>query len=250
MSRVEVDPERVREEILEVSSPSISKKEYQEKVESLAEEAMESYPENPIHEKVFEVADQWVSEYDCPLAAILHHSQSKPSNLKPFVEGSNSDGILSGLAFIHLERDIQREVWSRRRNSMEELVDELLDEYSNVSGIHVLHPPRAQDADRLEIVVQTPDAQSVGREPEKYQKHTFVDVEGGEYIGQLGFPFDIKLTTGSGSVEGSVGTTLYRKGRGSKYPRPPKQGVSRLRKKMKGVCPDCGLRTEEGGTHV
>jgi hypothetical protein len=130
------------------------------------------------------------------------------------------------------------------------LVDELLDEYSKVSEIHVLHPPEAQSINRLEVIVHTPDAQSVGNEPEKYQKHTFVEVEGSEDIGELGYPFEVKLSdTGSGSVGGYVGTTVYSKG-GIKPSLTPEQGVRRLKRKMKGVCPDCGLKTQGGGSHA
>jgi hypothetical protein len=249
MSKVEVDPEKVRDEILSVSEPSISKQDYQDKVERLARQAMEDYPEEYIHDIVFAVVDEYIDSADNQTQAdILHHSQSNPYDLKPFIEGSYSDGVLSGLSFIHLERDVWRGVWSRKRDSMEDLVDELLDEYSKVSEIHVLHPPEAQSVNRLEVLVSTPDAQSVGKEPEKYQKHTFVEVEGGEDIGELGYPFEVKLSdTGSGSVGGYMGTTVYKED-GTKPSLTPEQGVLRLRRKMRGECPECGHK--KGGSHA
>jgi hypothetical protein len=112
---ITMNPRNVRKVIRRTASPSISKKEYEDRVERMAKSVLNDYPDDiPIEERIWQVADSsaMVIYYD-KMAAPICHSENEPSDLGVYAES----GGVSGIAFGHLQADIREKVRQRQNSS-------------------------------------------------------------------------------------------------------------------------------------
>jgi hypothetical protein len=134
--------------------------------------------------------------------------------------------------------------------SIEEAIDRIFDHYDHIAEVFVEHLPNDREANKLNLVVHTGEADSLedsleeGVLPERYVS---VDIEGKE---NLVLPFSVRSTVGGvGHIE-PEGTTVYTSSSvigGS--PIGLEKGLSILRQKLSLTCPVCGDDVEEIRDH-
>jgi hypothetical protein len=106
---------KVRNDIRRIADTNITKGEYEDRVDDLAEIVLNGFSEDvPIEERIQEVAESsaMVIYYD-KMADPICHSENEPSDLGVYAESSG----VGGIAFGHLQADIREKVRQKQNNS-------------------------------------------------------------------------------------------------------------------------------------
>ena len=93
-----------------VGVPEVTEKEYQEKVEEMAETVLEEYDDEiPLDERIWEMVDGsgMVIYYHRQKVPIYHH-QNEPEELRAFL--AETDSLTTTLAFVCLLTDVRAKV--------------------------------------------------------------------------------------------------------------------------------------------
>jgi len=133
---------------------------------------------------------------------------------------------------------------------VEQIIKQLKKRFDNISEIHIAHLPIASSVSELAVKVHTVEADSYEQYLDEFAagKQAIVDV--GEE-NPLKLPFWVYATySGPGNKQGVQGTTIYRADKviGAE-PRAVSEGLRCLRKKLSGICPNCGKSVEDIGEH-
>ena len=131
--------------------------------------------------------------------------------------------------------------------SVEDILRGLLEKYEDTPEIHIYHG-KPEDCFTLRITVYTSDAQSIEEYPRKHPSNVYIETDG-QRVEE--YPLEVMLTCeGVGKMEGTEGTTAYREyDVGGRESRSLDEGISRLKKKLSGTCPDCGRDVEKSYRH-
>jgi hypothetical protein len=130
--------------------------------------------------------------------------------------------------------------------SVEDILRVLLSEYDGIAEVHVSHLPKASETSYLIIKIHSPEAESV----KEYLENLPADLYFRLHPVQ-GEPFEVPVDIlptpyGPGNIEGKEGTTVYRENFGGRHgPRNLDEGMSRMRKKISNICPECDSDVED-----
>jgi hypothetical protein len=110
-----MDIRKVRNGIRRIADTNITKGEYEDRVDDLAEHVLNGFPEDvPIEERIWQVADSSsMVIYPEEMADPICHSENEPSDLGVYAES----GGVGGIAFGHLQADIREKVRQKQNNS-------------------------------------------------------------------------------------------------------------------------------------
>jgi hypothetical protein len=106
---------KVKNDIKRIADTNITKGEYEDRVDDLAEHVLNGFPEDvPIEERIWQVADSSsMVIYPEEMTAPICHSENEPSDLGVYAESSG----VSGIAFGHLQADIREKVRQKQNSS-------------------------------------------------------------------------------------------------------------------------------------
>jgi hypothetical protein len=106
---------KVRNDIRRIADTNITKGEYEDRVDDLADIVLNDFPEDvPIEERIWEVADSSsMVIYPKEMVNPICHSDNEPSDLGVYAESSG----VGGIAFGHLQADIREKVRQKQKKS-------------------------------------------------------------------------------------------------------------------------------------
>jgi hypothetical protein len=106
---------KLREDIKSIANTDITKGEYEDRVDDLAEHVLNGFPEDvPIEERIWEVANNSPMVLNPEeMAAPIIHGKNEPPEIGIYTENSG----VSGIAFAHLQADIMEKVVKKQNSS-------------------------------------------------------------------------------------------------------------------------------------
>ena len=112
---INMNIKKIKRDIRSIAKPSISKKEYEDRVEDLADHVLNDFPEDtPIEDRIWEAADSsTIVIYPNEMTAPICYSKNEPCDMGTHVKNSG----ISGLSFAHLQEDIREKVEQKQNNS-------------------------------------------------------------------------------------------------------------------------------------
>jgi hypothetical protein len=151
-----------------------------------------------------------------------------------------------------MSRDSELEIGEDSQSGgipLETLLQTIHDQFEHLVEIHVAHLPTPSEVSKLLITVHAGDATSL----EEYldvSSATYVTIDTGKNSTKR-LPYTVVATfDGPGHVQGTDGTTVYCAenvlGAGT---RDLETGLARLRQKLSGTCPTCGMQTKRLSQH-
>lgn len=109
------DVKKVTRDIKRITQPSITKGEYEDRVEDLADSVLNDFSDDfPIPDRIWEVvsSSSMVTHYD-EMTAPIHHSDNEPDEPEIYAESSG----VSGISFGYLQADVREKVREKQNNS-------------------------------------------------------------------------------------------------------------------------------------
>ena len=138
---------------------------------------------------------------------------------------------------------------TNQHQTLEQVVNQLIDKFEDVAGIHINHPNLSYSGTELHIKIFTGDIEGT---------HEYLDIPSSgkvtvEAVTEESVTFSASVLAtidGPGGIQRTSGTTVYMADSVlGAQPRSVETGLSMVRHKVAGQCPHCGAAPDDLKEH-